>query len=93
MAKRKGILGRSDIPYAQRMKMKKQAMIVHERETAAKAIMFCNAVALHELEGIGYKRLVRYALHFKQLTAEESWGMPRHLPRIHPAEGRARGRA
>ena len=68
MAKRKGILSRSDIPYAQRMKMKKQAMIVHERETAAKAIMFCNAVALHELEGIGYKRLVRYALHFKRLN-------------------------
>jgi hypothetical protein len=68
MAKRKGILGRSDIPYAQRIKMKKHAMIVHERETAAKAIMFCNACALHELEGIGYKRLIKYALHFKSLN-------------------------
>lgn len=68
MAKRKGILNRSDIPYAQRIKMKKHAMIVHERETAAKAIMFCNARALHELEGIGYKRLIKYALHFKSLN-------------------------
>ena len=68
MAKRKGILSRSDIPYAQRMQMKKQAMIVHEREQAAKVAMFCNAVALHEMEGIGYKRLVKYALHFKRIN-------------------------
>ena len=68
MANKKGIMGRSDIPFAQRMLMKKQAMIVHNREQAAKVVMFCNAVALHELEGIGYKRLTRYAMRFKRIN-------------------------
>ena len=68
MAKKRGIMGRSDIPFAQRMQMKRQAMIVHNREQAAKAVMFCNAVALHELEGIGYKRLTKYALRFKRIN-------------------------
>lgn len=68
MAKRKGIMGCSDIPYAKRIKMQKMARIVQNREQAAKAAMFCTCKALHELEGIGYKRLVKFALRFKDIN-------------------------
>lgn len=72
MAKKrhKGIMGRSDIPLAQRLQMQRQADIVNNRNHAAKIAMFCNAVALHDVEGIGYKRLVRYSLHFKKVVDE-----------------------
>lgn len=57
--KQQGLMGRSDIPFALRMAMKHQNNIVVNRDHAAKIAMFCNCYALHELEGIGYKRLVR----------------------------------
>ena len=61
---------RSDIPYALRLKMEHEAKIVANRNHAAKIIMFCNAVALHEVEGVGYKRLVKYAFRFKRVIDE-----------------------
>lgn len=64
------IMGRSDIPYAQRLAMKHHADIVVNRDHAAKIVMLCTSVAMHELEGIGYKRLVRYSLHFKRVVDE-----------------------
>lgn len=64
------ILGRSDIPYAQRLALRQHADIVSNREHAAKIVMFCESVALHDLEGIGYKRLVRYSLVHKELIDE-----------------------
>jgi hypothetical protein len=72
MAKKrhKGIMGRSDIPLAQRLQMQREADIVNNRNHAAKIAMLCNAVALHDLEGIGYKRLVRFSLHFKEVVDE-----------------------
>lgn len=72
MAKKrhKGIMGRSDIPLAQRLQMQRRAEIVNNRNHAAKIAMFCNAVALHDVEGIGYKRLVRYSQHFKEVVDE-----------------------
>ena len=64
------IMGRSDIPYAQRLAMKHQANIVVNRDHAAKIVMYCESIAMHELEGIGYKRLVRYSQHFKRVVDE-----------------------
>lgn len=57
--KQQGLMGRSDIPYHLRMAMDRQCEIAANRDHAAKIAMFCNCYALHELEGIGYKRLVR----------------------------------
>lgn len=65
-----GIMGRSDIPFAQRMAMKHQHDIVVNRNHAAKIIMFCNSIAMYEEEGIGYKRLIRFAQHFKVVLDE-----------------------
>ena len=64
------IIGRSDIPYAQRLAMKHHRDIVVNRDHAAKIVMYCTSVAMHELEGIGYKRLVRYSQHFKRVVDE-----------------------
>lgn len=64
------ILSRSDIPYAQRLAMQQQADIVANREHAAKIVMFCESIALHDVEGIGYKRLVRYSLVHRDLIDE-----------------------
>lgn len=68
--KNKGFMGRSDIPFAQRMQLQRQAEIVSIRNQAAKVAMFCRSVALHDVEGIGYKRLVRFSLHFKKVIDE-----------------------
>ena len=68
--KQRGIMGRSDIPLAQRLQMQRNADIVGIRQQSAKAIMFCTSVALHELEGIGYKLLVKFALRFKEINDE-----------------------
>jgi hypothetical protein len=64
------IMGRSDIPYAQRMAMQHRSDIVVNREHFAKIIMFCMSVSMHQTEGIGYKRLVIYSHHFKELIDE-----------------------
>ncbi len=68
--KHKGIMDRSDIPFAQRMRMQREAEIVNVRNKAAQVAMFCDAVALNEVEGIGYKQLVLYSLHFKGVVDE-----------------------
>lgn len=81
------ILGRSDIPYAQRLAMQQQADIISNREHAAKIVMFCESIALHDVEGIGYKRLVRYSLCHKALIDEFyediEVGMDRAKRRMH----------
>lgn len=64
------ILGRSDIPYAQRLAMQRHSDIASNRDHAAKIVMFCESIALHDVEGIGYKRLVRYSLCHKDLIDE-----------------------
>ena len=61
---------RSDIPYAQRLRIQQMNAIKEIRDQSAKVTMFCHCIALHELEGIGYKRLVRYSLRFKGLIDE-----------------------
>ena len=69
MAKRKkgkgkSLMNRSDIPYAQRLAMRHQNDIVVNRDHAALIAMYCMSVAMHRLEGIGYKRLVRFSYEF-----------------------------
>ena len=60
------VMGRSDIPYAERLKMQHDSNIVANRNHSAQITMFCFSVALHKHEGIGYKRLVKYSLSFKK---------------------------
>lgn len=68
--KKSGIMARSDIPYAQRIMMRQKNNIAIGREHSAKIAMYCVSIAMHELEGIGYKRLVRFAKHFKEVIDE-----------------------
>ena len=68
--KNRGIMGRSDIPFAQRLAMQHQNNIVMNRDHAAKIAMWCLSVAMHELEGIGYKRLVRFSFRHKEAIDE-----------------------
>ena len=65
-----GIMGRSDIPFAQRMRMQQGHNIVVNRGQAAKVVLYAVSMALHELEGVGYTRLVRYSFHYKELEDE-----------------------
>ena len=69
-SKGRSIMNRSDIPYAQRMALKHQNDIIMNRNHAAKIAMFCTSVAMYELEGIGYKRLIRFAQHFQVVLDE-----------------------
>ncbi len=71
MAKnKKGIMGRSDIPFAQRIAMQHMSDVKFNRDQSAQIAMFCTSIALHEVAGIGYKRLVKYSLHFKDIVDE-----------------------
>lgn len=75
MAKRKkghrqGVMGRTDIPYAQRLRMQHRSNIRINREHAATITLYCMSVAMHELEGIGYKRLIRFAARYKKYEDE-----------------------
>lgn len=69
-SKARGIMGRSDIPFAQRLAMQHQSDIVVNRDHAAKIAMWCLSAAMHELEGIGYTRLVRFSYRHHKLIEE-----------------------
>ena len=69
-SKARGIMGRSDIPYAQRLAMQHQSDIVVNRDHAAKIALYCLSVAMYEVEGIGYKRLVRFSFRHKEAIDE-----------------------
>ena len=66
----RSLMNRSDIPYAQRLAMKHQSDIEYNREHAARIYMYSLCKALHEEEGIGYKRLVQFSLAFMKLIKE-----------------------
>ena len=68
--KKGGILGVSHIPYAQRIAMQQQSTIAANRNHSAKIAMFCLSVAMHQLEGVGYKRLVHFSLRYKEIEDE-----------------------
>lgn len=66
----RGIMDRSDIPFAQRLAMQHQHNVVMNRDHAAKIAMWCLCAAMYELEGIGYKRLVRFSFRHKEAIDE-----------------------
>ena len=68
--KNKGIMGASQIPYAQRLKMQQQDRIAVNRNFSAKVAMFCKCVALHRVKGVGYKKLVEFSLSYKEVEDE-----------------------
>lgn len=68
--KNRGMMARSDIPYAQRLRMQQQSNIVANREHAARVTLYCMSVAMNELEGIGYRRLIRFASRYRQYEDE-----------------------
>lgn len=68
--KNKGIMGASHIPYAQRLKMQQTERIAVNRNHAAKIAMFCKCVALHEVKGVGYRKLVEFSLRYKEVEDE-----------------------
>ena len=65
-----GIMDRSDIPYAQRIQIQQGSDIAFNREQAAKVTMFCMSIAMHEIKGVGYKRLVRFHHRYMQNERE-----------------------
>lgn len=67
---RDGIMGRSDIPYAQRLRMNQRHNISWSREQGARITMYCWSVAAHEIYGKGYKSLVRFASRFREIDRE-----------------------
>lgn len=67
---RKSIMGQSEIPYALRLKLQQDARINAHREASAKHILYCHCIALHEQEGIGYKRLVDFSRRYMELEKE-----------------------
>lgn len=65
-----GIMGRSDIPLAQRLRMQQRHNIGWSREQSARMTMYCWSVAMHMVEGKGYKSLVRFANRFREIDKE-----------------------
>ena len=53
---RTGLMDRSDIPYAQRLKLQQKADINISREQAAKVTLYCLSVAMYEIKKVGYTR-------------------------------------
>ena len=68
--KARGIMGRSDIPFAQRIALQHQHNIVMNRDHAAKIAMWCLSAAMYVVKGIGYKRLVRFSFRHKEAIDE-----------------------
>lgn len=66
----RSIMGRSDIPYAQRLRMQQQNDIAVCRGHSARVTLYIVSVALYQVEGIGYQRLARYSFHYKELEDE-----------------------
>jgi hypothetical protein len=63
-------MGQSEIPYALRLKLQQNARINAHREASAKHILYCHCIALHEQEGVGYKRLVDFSRRYMELEKE-----------------------
>ncbi len=61
---------RSDVPYSQRMLRQRDVNIAYNREDAAKIALMLAMVALNDVEGMGYKRLVRFANRLMPLVRE-----------------------
>lgn len=60
----------SDIPYADRILMRKYKTTAEHRDDAAKTALQIACVALNDTEGLGLIRLTRFAKRVQQLTHE-----------------------
>lgn len=67
---RDGIMGRSDIPFAQRIQMQQRSHIAWSREQGARIFMYAFAAAAHQIHGKGYVSLVRFANRFREIDRE-----------------------
>lgn len=65
-----GIMGRSDIPYAQRIRMQQRSHIAWSREQGARIFMYAFAAAAHQIHRKGYVSLVRFANRFREIDRE-----------------------
>lgn len=65
-----GLMGRSDIPYAQRLQMQQRSHISWSREQGARIYMYAFAAAAHQIHGKGYVSLVRFAARFREIDRE-----------------------
>ena len=61
---------RSDIPYADRLLMQKYDSISQHRTDAAAIALKVACVALNDTEGLGYKRIIRFAKRLQELISE-----------------------
>lgn len=65
-----GIMGRSDIPLTQRIRMQQRSHIAWSREQGARIFMYAFAAAAHQIHGKGYVSLVRFAGRFREIDKE-----------------------
>ena len=61
---------RSDVPYSHRMLHERDINITYHRDDAARAVLMLAMVALNDTEGMGYKRLLRFANHLMPMVHE-----------------------
>ena len=65
----------SQIPYAQRLQIRKAAEIKAQREDAVNTALKIACVSLNDTEGLGFVRLCRFATHLMELV-DEYWEDP-----------------
>lgn len=70
MKQRKPRFQRSDIPYSDRLLMQRHSNIRDHRDEAARTALQLACVALNDTEGLGCKRLARFAHHLMELIQE-----------------------
>lgn len=84
--KKGGIMGASQIPYAQRLQIQQRDRIAVNRNHSARVAMFCKSIAIHRVKGVGYKGLVRFSLRYKevedQLYEDLEYGMAKAKERM-----------
>ena len=68
--KKGGLMNASHIPYAQRLKMQQADRIGVNRHHSARVAMFCKCLAIHDVKGVGYKKLVEFSLRYKEVEDE-----------------------
>lgn len=70
MKRRNPRFQRSDIPFADRMLMQKYDSIREHRDEAARNALHLACVALNDTEGLGLKRLSKFAQRLRELIQE-----------------------
>lgn len=70
MKRRNPRFQRSDIPYSDRLLMQKYDSIREHRDEAARNALHLACVALNDTEGLGLKRLSKFAQRLRELIQE-----------------------